>query len=236
MGAAATYPFKEGGYTLYSCTTCPFARRAVRAFNAANVPYAVEEIDLTNKPEWYPQVNPRGLVPALRTPDGTILVESLVIAEFVAEQFPEAELLPRDPVARAQLRLFIDKYATEVTPNFYRLVKSADKGEQDALKAKLAEGFKAISAELDAQWQREAGRGGPFWAGDRWAYAEIALASFLEALPVLEHYRGFVVPSTDEFAAFHRWNKAVQEHPEAARAYPGRDTLIAAHKKFVPDA
>ncbi|KAJ2709102.1 hypothetical protein H4R19_004418 [Coemansia spiralis] len=230
------YPFTEGGYTLYYSPVCPYARRALRAFNAAGVPYTVEEIDLSNKPSWYPNVNPRGQVPALRTPDGTILVESLVIAEFVADQFPEAGLLPTDAVARAQLRLFIEQYGANITPNFYRLLRAADKGEQNEIKAKLVDGLKAVSAELETQWKRESGRGGPFWAGAKWGYAEIALASFLESLVVLEHYRGFVVPDTDEFAALHRWSNAVLAHPEAIKANPGRDVLVAAAKKFVPDA
>ncbi|KAJ2013317.1 Glutathione S-transferase omega-1, partial [Coemansia sp. S680] len=75
--SATTYPFKENAYTLYSYALCPYAQRAVRAFNIAKVPYVVEEIDLKNKPDWYHLVNPQLKVPALRTPDGTILIESL---------------------------------------------------------------------------------------------------------------------------------------------------------------
>ncbi|KAJ1730742.1 hypothetical protein LPJ61_002862 [Coemansia biformis] len=235
MGAT-TYPFTEGGYTLYSNANCPYAQRALRAFNAANVPYTVEEIDLANKPSWYPLVNPRGKVPALRTPDGTILIESLVIAEYVADQFPESGLLPSDPVARAQLRLFIEKFGSEFTPDYYRALTAADTSDQDKFKDSLAAAIKGISAELEIQWKRESGRGGPFWAGSKWTYAEVILASFVGLLPVLNHYRGFVVPETREFAAFNRWRQAILEHPEFLRAKPDEDALIKTYKKFVPDA
>src|SRR4051812_20423460 len=37
-------------------------------------------------------VNPLGLVPTLRTDDGTILTENAAILQYVAEQLPDAEI------------------------------------------------------------------------------------------------------------------------------------------------
>lgn len=47
---------------------------------------------------------PARLVPALRLPDGTVVGESLAIAETLAERHPEAGLWPRDTAARATAR------------------------------------------------------------------------------------------------------------------------------------
>ena len=47
---------------------------------------------------------PARLVPALRLPDGTIVGESLAIAETLAENHPDAGLWPDDPAARATAR------------------------------------------------------------------------------------------------------------------------------------
>lgn len=47
---------------------------------------------------------PARLVPTLRTPDGTIVGESLAIAETLAERHPEAGLWPTAPDARATAR------------------------------------------------------------------------------------------------------------------------------------
>jgi len=47
---------------------------------------------------------PARLVPALRLPDGTVLGESLAMAETLAERHPEAGLWPTDPTARATAR------------------------------------------------------------------------------------------------------------------------------------
>ncbi|EEE36891.1 glutathione S-transferase family protein [Rhodobacteraceae bacterium KLH11] len=47
---------------------------------------------------------PARLVPALRLPDGTVVGESLAMAETLAERHPEAGLWPTDPAARATAR------------------------------------------------------------------------------------------------------------------------------------
>ena len=47
--------------------------------------------------------SPTGKVPLLKTEHGTI-ADSLAIAEYLAEQFPEAGLWPKDTAARAQAR------------------------------------------------------------------------------------------------------------------------------------
>jgi len=47
---------------------------------------------------------PARLVPAIRTPDGTVIGESLAIAETLAERHPLANLWPSDPAARATAR------------------------------------------------------------------------------------------------------------------------------------
>ncbi len=47
---------------------------------------------------------PARLVPALRLPDGTIVGESLAMAETLAERHPDAGLWPTDPAARATAR------------------------------------------------------------------------------------------------------------------------------------
>ena len=47
---------------------------------------------------------PARLVPALRLPDGTVVGESLAMAETLAERHPEAGFWPKDPAARATAR------------------------------------------------------------------------------------------------------------------------------------
>ncbi|KAJ2581920.1 hypothetical protein GGH95_001821 [Coemansia sp. RSA 1836] len=233
--SATTFPFKENAYTLYSNALCPYAQRAIRAFNAAKVPYVVEDIDLKNKPEWYHLVNPQLKVPALRTPDGTILIESLVIAEFVADQFPEAGLLSSNATERAQLRLFIELFSSRINPFIYRTLTSSAVEEQNQAKESLLAGIRAVNDELERQWQRSSGKGGPFWYGDKFGFAEIATVSFVGLLTPLGHYRGVAIPETAEYAAFNRWKTAFSQHPGFTDVKPEDAVLNEAYKKFVAE-
>lgn len=47
---------------------------------------------------------PAKLVPALRTPEGTVVGESIAMAETLAERHPQTGLWPSDPAARATAR------------------------------------------------------------------------------------------------------------------------------------
>lgn len=52
----------------------------------------------------YRTVNPQARVPSLRTDDGTVLVQSPAIIEYLEERYPKPALLPRDLEARARHR------------------------------------------------------------------------------------------------------------------------------------
>jgi len=112
--------------TLYTAKICPYAHRVELALEEAKADYTKFQIDLQNKPEWYaPQVNPASKVPAVAyggpkvppeqpSPDSTKIAESLVLIEFVADLYPEAHLLPQDPVQRARVRFFIDAVSNKI--------------------------------------------------------------------------------------------------------------------------
>ena len=55
-------------------------------------------------PEQMPDWAPARTVPAVRTPEGAILTDSIAIAEELAQRHPEAGLWPADPLARATAR------------------------------------------------------------------------------------------------------------------------------------
>lgn len=76
---------------------------------------------------------PARLVPALRLPDGTVVGESLAMAETLAERHPEAGLWPKDPAARATARWL----CTEMVAGF-----SALRGECPMQLRQCWEGFR----------------------------------------------------------------------------------------------
>ncbi|HYF08532.1 MAG TPA: maleylacetoacetate isomerase, partial [Acetobacteraceae bacterium] len=62
----------------------------------------------------YLRLHPQGLVPALELDDGTVLIQSLAICEYLEETHPAPPLLPRDPIARAKARAFALAIAAEI--------------------------------------------------------------------------------------------------------------------------
>lgn len=64
----------------------------------------------------YLAVNPQGLVPALVWTDGTLLLQSLAIMEFLDEVSPEPPLLPADPLGRARVRMLSQMIACDIHP------------------------------------------------------------------------------------------------------------------------
>jgi len=79
--------------------------RGALALELTGAPYTEDLIKL-GKPDTRERLlkhSPTGKVPLLKTEHGTI-ADSLAIAEYLAEQFPDAGLWPKDTAARAQAR------------------------------------------------------------------------------------------------------------------------------------
>jgi glutathione S-transferase len=66
--------------------------------------------------EDYRAINPLGYVPALRLDDGTVLTENSAILQYIADQYPEAQLAPpaSDRVGRAKLRQWLSFIGAEL--------------------------------------------------------------------------------------------------------------------------
>lgn len=66
-------------------------------------------------PGEYLRINPQGLMPALET-DGRIIAQSMAIIELLEELHPEPSVLPRDPIARAEVRAFAAAICADIHP------------------------------------------------------------------------------------------------------------------------
>ncbi|WP_439893006.1 glutathione S-transferase (plasmid) [Ralstonia sp. 25C] len=71
---------------LYSYRRCPYAMRARLAMLQAQRRFQTYEIVMRDKPAEMLALSPKGTVPVLRLPDGTVLEESLDIMRWALEQ------------------------------------------------------------------------------------------------------------------------------------------------------
>lgn len=78
-------------------------------------------IRLDEKPSWYLSKNPLGKVPTLEK-DGKMIFESLIVAEFLDQVYPQHKLLPTDPFEHAKQKILVErlsKVPATLTQYFY---------------------------------------------------------------------------------------------------------------------
>jgi maleylacetoacetate isomerase len=61
-------------------------------------------------------INPQGRVPCLVLDDGTTLIQSPAILEWLEETYPQPPMLPRDTIARARVRALAALIACDIHP------------------------------------------------------------------------------------------------------------------------
>jgi maleylpyruvate isomerase len=106
---------------LYSYFRSSAAYRVRIALNLKNLAYETIAVHLVkdgghNKRPEFRAVNPQMRVPTFVAPSGEVLIQSLAIIEYLDETHPDPPLLPKDPIARAQIRALADVIACDIHP------------------------------------------------------------------------------------------------------------------------
>lgn len=109
IAGAACPPTETGKVRLYGMRFCPFTQRVRIVLNAKNIPHDIVYINLKKQPTWYFKFHPDGKVPVLDTGD-EVMLESLDIADYLDEKFPDPPLYPSDPELKSRDKEFIQKF------------------------------------------------------------------------------------------------------------------------------
>lgn len=156
--------------------------------------------------------SPSGKVPALHH-EGRVIWESLAIGEYLAEQFPAAQLWPADDGARSLARAV----SCEMHAGFPNLRRELSMNLRRVIPGRrFTPDCQAETARIHAIWRdcrARYGAGGPFLFG------EFSIADAMFA-PVVTRFRTYEIPLDDVCAAY----------AEAIWALPAMQAWCAAAK------
>jgi glutathione S-transferase len=147
----------------------------------AGIPFELELVSLnthkTKSGKDFYAINPKGYVPVLELPDGSILTEGPIIGQYIADQKPESKLLPpAGSLARVRVQEWLNFIGTELHKGFGPLFGHAPEEYQATVKARLAKRFDWLATELE---------GKQFLMGDTFMVADAYLFTILRwSLPM----------------------------------------------------
>mmetsp|Transcript_58212 Transcript_58212/g.165526 ORF Transcript_58212/g.165526 Transcript_58212/m.165526 type:complete len:283 (+) Transcript_58212:55-903(+) len=249
MAGWALLPHHEGDATIASRSAenlpvkffgnwrCPYTQRVWIGLEEKVVDYQWTEIDPYAPPvggstwsQWrmgldelgalYPAFvasSPRGQLPALDN-DGEHVQDSLILLEYVHEAFRGPPLLPTTPYLRAQVRLWTRHVDLHVVPHFERLLSTHDPQSRDQERQALLQGLIEFQSAMAPETE------GPFFLGDDFTMADIALAPWWQRMcTVLRAYRKFDPSACPRLEA---WFEAVAARPSFQRTVVDPERLI----------
>ena len=111
---------------LYSFRRCPYAIRARLAIKVSALDVELREIKLSNKPEEMLACSPKGTVPVLILPNGTVIDESKDIMEWALNQSDPNNWLTDDVAIQQEAERLID-YNDNEFKKYLDLYKYADR-------------------------------------------------------------------------------------------------------------
>ncbi|OJD40198.1 glutathione s-transferase [Diplodia corticola] len=209
--------------TFYTYPDCPWCQRVQFILTELKIPVERIIINLDEpRPQWYLDINPRGLVPAIKFSNDVvvneIIYESNIISQFLVDLRP-SHLLPASladpsaPLRRARIQFFIDTFMSKLGGQARGLLIS------DNQDAKVDE----VLADVDKFVEPLLADAGPFVDGSKeLTYAETQVAPFLLRLYSLSN--GTYLPTKlksglKDLPNFSKWAAATIEHPSIKSNY-----------------
>jgi len=174
--------------TLFSDPSCPYCHRVRVVLAEKKINVDIVDVDANALPEEVLDANPYGTVPTLVDRD-LRLYESRIIMEYLDERFPHPPLLPVDPVARANARLFMYR----IDRDWFGLVgRIIDDDDADQARRALADSLVTTAPLFGAS---------RFFMSDEFSLVDCCIAPLLWRLPVLGVQLPASASAVTEYAA-----------------------------------
>ena len=232
--AAQTASAHSADHTLklYGSCFCPFVQRIWIALEAHGLSYQYIEVDVYRKPKLLLDINPRGLVPALRHGEWGGY-ESSVLMEYLEDLADEQgggggkHLLPSGAQQRAHSRLWTDHINRHILPAFYTYLQSQTPTSQASSAATLKQHLTTLISAADPT--------GPFFLpGNSLSFVDVQIAPWiLRFRRVLTPYRGW--PAPEEGSRWAAWVDAIESAEEVKRTTSGDELYLESYERYAED-
>lgn len=191
----------------FSPLACSLASRITLYEAGAEGAVALQRVDTKTQTTAdgadYRAINPKGMVPALRTADGDILTENAAILPFIADQFPGANLAPAGGIERSRLAQWLSFIGSELHKTVFTPLLSPK--ANDGAKTYAREAAPDRLAYLDAHLK------GRDYLLDRFSVAD----AYLTAVLNWAQFVGIDLKTWPNLAAYYA---RVTARPHVARA------------------
>ena len=156
---------------LYSFRRCPYAIRARLALKASGLPVVVREIVLRDKPAEMLALSPKGTVPVLHLPDGSVIDQSLDIMRWALAQHDPQGWLSAAPEPDVQHWTTLNDIAFKPLLDRY---KYPERHPEHPASHWRDQGVETLLAPMEARLQ-----GQPQLLGPHVSLADMALLPFV---------------------------------------------------------
>jgi len=202
---------------MYHIPVCPFSQRVEILLELKGLRDRVDfhVVDITKPREpWLLELS-RGntALPIMQDETGRVLKESLVILRYFEERFSEPSVARSDPYERAVERLMITREGPFGMAG-YRMVMNRDRAKTGEMREALLAHYRWLDDFL-----RQHNPGGT-WLFDDFGLAEAVFTPLMMRFWFLDHYEGFALPETEDYARVARWREACLAHPAAQQVTP----------------
>ncbi|NER02956.1 MAG: glutathione S-transferase [Okeania sp. SIO3C4] len=219
---------------------CPFCERVWFALEEKQIPFETELIDLSNKPQWYKDMVPTALVPAVKI-EGELVYESKDILLALEKKFDRFPLLPIASQERSVALDMIENFDSNgLIKSGYAFLRGKPANSEQStetipeqITAQLLNLQTTFETKLD---QLEVTLGqypGAYFMGE-FSLVDImytpALRRFAANLPV---FRGYSLYDNDRFPRLNQWLTAINKRSAYQRVKPSpRTNNLVMHNLF----
>ncbi|XP_070546718.1 glutathione S-transferase omega-1-like isoform X2 [Ptychodera flava] len=213
-------PLKKDTLRVYNMRFCPFAERTILTLKAKGIPHEVVNVNTREKPQWFFDKNPKGLVPVLEIND-KIVFESAICCEYLDEVYPENPMTSKDPYQRARDKMSANYFDDKIMSVYWKA--AAAKGQDAELKEEFMKRVDELEEDLKKRTTQYFGGENPNWL-------DIHMWPFIGTIEGVEILGGNSLPN-DRFPVLCGWVARMREYqpvkdyampPEIKKAFRAR--------------